>query len=61
MKLLQEYRLKRSKDRMGGQDKSDDALDEFENKIVVVEFFDSLEGIDPSLKQDLNQGGLALT
>ena len=54
MKLLQEYRLKRSKDRMGGQDKSDDALDEFENKIVVVEFFDSLEGIDPSLKQELN-------
>lgn len=50
MKLLQEHRLKRNKERMGGQDKSDDVLDEYENKIVVVEFFDALEGIDPDLK-----------
>ena len=39
---------------MGGQDKSDDVLDDYENKIVVVEFFDALEGIDPDLKQELN-------
>ena len=54
MKLLQEHRSKRNKERMGGQDKSDDILDEYENKIVKVEFFDALEGIDPDIKQELN-------
>ena len=55
MKLLQEHRLKRAKERLGGPDKSDEALDDYESKVVVVEFFDSLEGIDPMLKQELNQ------
>lgn len=54
MKVLQEHRLKRSKERLGVKDKSDEALDDFENKVVIVEFFDALEGIDPDLKQELN-------
>ena len=55
MKFLQELRLQRNKERQGGiPDRSDDALEEYENKIVPVEWFDALEGIDPDLTQELN-------
>ena len=47
MKYLQEYRMKRNKARLGEiPDRSDEALDDVEQKIVPVEWFDSLEGID---------------
>ena len=55
MKLLQEYRIKRSRERNGGlEDKSDSTLDDQENKIVAVEFFNPLEGLEPELQQELN-------
>ena len=51
MKFLQEWRLKRNKERQGGiPDRSDDTLEDNETKIVPVEWFDSLEGIDPELQ-----------
>ena len=51
MKFLQEWRLKRNKERQGGiPDRSDDTLEDNESKIVPVEWFNSLEGIDPELQ-----------
>lgn len=55
MKALQEYRARRNEKRLGGiPDRSDEALDDMQQKIVPVEWFDALEGIDESTKKELN-------
>ena len=55
MQALQMYRQQRNQARLGGlPDRSDEALDEYQNKIVPVEFFDPLEGIDKELREELN-------
>lgn len=47
MQLLADAQMQRHKDREKGlPDRSDDVLDDFDLKIVSVEWFDALEGID---------------
>ena len=52
MKKLQMERLKRSRERLGEprHTRSDEDLDEFEVKIIQVELFDALEGLDADLR-----------
>ena len=55
MKALFEARAARQQERQGGiPDKSDETLDEYEFKIVTVEWFDALEGIDEQTRKELN-------
>ena len=55
MKLLQQVRMLKQSQKMNGiPDRSDDALDDYETKIVSVEWFDALEGIDAETRQELN-------
>ena len=47
--------MRRNNQKLGGvPDRSDEALDDAETKIIAVEWFDALEGIDETLKQELN-------
>lgn len=49
---LQEQRLKRSRERNGDVlDRSDSQLHDYENKVVVVEYFNALEDIDKDLRE----------
>ena len=56
MKQLQESRLRRSRERLGNgrHSHTDEDLDNYEIKIISVEFFDALEGLDPELKAQLD-------
>lgn len=55
MKLLLESRLIRNNEHNGEANvKSDSLLDDYEHKIVTVEWFDSLEGIDKEVRDELN-------
>ena len=47
--------MQEKKDREGGlPDRTDSVLDDYELKIVTVEWFDALEGIDNPIRQELN-------
>jgi len=55
MQLLQKDRMQRQQERLQSvRGLSDDCLDDYEVKIVPVEWFDSLEGIDEDLRKELN-------
>lgn len=55
LKLLLESRLHRNNELHSAEnEKSDNLLDDYEHKIVTVEWFDSLEGIEKELRDELN-------
>ena len=54
MQLLSQTKLNRQKERETRVDVSDDVLDDYEYKIVPVEWFDALEGIEETTRQELN-------
>ena len=54
MQLLSQTKLNRQKERETRFDVSDDVLDDYEYKIVPVEWFDALEGIEETTRKELN-------
>ena len=55
LQLLAEAQMLKKRDRNGGlPDRDDAALDDIEFRVVTVEWFDALEGLDENLRGELN-------